>query len=129
MKNQYGKSAVDATRRNTLPLYLDQLFKGGVSSTSVFEVVLPADEWVLENNVYCQYVEVKHTEGDVIIVSPAEGYQIKSAKYNILGEYNDTLGGLVFQASEEPIEAITMMISLYGGTVEESLPLADNIKF
>lgn len=47
LENKYGKSAVDATRRNALPPYLDTLFEGGIvnktdiATTSALGLVKP----------------------------------------------------------------------------------------
>ena len=52
LENKYGKSAVDATRRNALPPYLDTLFEGGIvnktdiATTSALGLVKPDGDTV-----------------------------------------------------------------------------------
>lgn len=55
LENKYGKSAVDATRRNALPPYLDTLFEGGIDGGAGIEthnVTLTTANWSnLQQNV------------------------------------------------------------------------------
>lgn len=55
LENKYGKSAVDATRRNALPPYLDTLFEGGIGGGAGVEthnVTLTTANWNnLQQNV------------------------------------------------------------------------------
>lgn len=54
LENKYGKSAVDATRRNALPPYLDTLFEGGIGGAGVetHSITLTAANWSnLQQNV------------------------------------------------------------------------------
>lgn len=44
IENSWGKSAVDATRKNALPPYLDELFENGLGSgIALFNVTIPAN--------------------------------------------------------------------------------------
>lgn len=47
LENKYGKSAVDATRRNALPPYLDELFAGGIGGAGVetHDITLTTGGW------------------------------------------------------------------------------------
>lgn len=47
LENKYGKSAVDATRRNALPPYLDELFAGGIGGAGVetHDITLTTSGW------------------------------------------------------------------------------------
>lgn len=55
LENKYGKSAVDATRRNALPPYLDTLFEGGIGGGAGVEthsITLTTANWSnLQQNV------------------------------------------------------------------------------
>ena len=131
MKNQYGKSAVDATRRNTLPLYLDKVLSQ--SSSTVFELSLPSDGWIeREDGLFYQYAPVNPDDyyDDVIaIVSPAEGYQVRCALHNILGEYDEEHNILALVADKKPTVQIKILLTLFGSLMEDVLPVADATRF
>lgn len=46
ISNQWGNSAVDATRKNALPPYLDEVFENGLGSgVRVQDITLPSGNW------------------------------------------------------------------------------------
>ena len=48
--NQWGKSAVDATRKNALPPYLDSVFSEGLGSgVTIVTVTLDSSNWAMVN--------------------------------------------------------------------------------
>ena len=130
MENRYGKTAVDATRRNALPFYLDALFENGLGEDiSVFAVRLLAEEWPLEAP-YEQRVNITISEdiGTLVIFGDQEN-QIVYAQSGVCGRYDDATGELVFSAITRPTVDVVAIVLAVGLTASEALPIAENVKF
>lgn len=96
LENKYGKSAVDATRRNALPPYLDTLFEGGIGggagvethsvtlqpwdwdsnlqqnvvltcgATNASDIICAGDNTSMEADYYLGYYGIKLTNASVV---------------------------------------------------------------
>lgn len=130
MENRYGKSAVDATRRNALPFYLDELLANGLGEDiSVISVRLLADEWSIDAP-YEQRVSVNISEdiGALIIFGDQQN-QIAYAQSGVCGRYDDTTRELVFSATTRPTVDVIAVVLAVGLTVAEAPPMAENVRF
>lgn len=130
MENRYGKSAVDATRRNALPFYLDELLASGLGEDiSIISVPLPADKWSVDAP-YEQRANVYISEdiGALIIFSDQQN-QIAYAQSGVSGRYDDITRELVFSATTRPTVDVVAIVLAVGLTVSEGLPMAEKIKF
>ena len=130
MENRYGKSVIDATRRNVLPFYLDALFENGLGEdVSVFGIRLLADEWPLEAP-YEQRVNITISEdvGTLVIFGDQQN-QLAYAQSGVCGRYDDITGELVFSAVIRPTVDVVAIVLAVGLTASEALPMAENVKF
>ena len=130
MTNKYGKSVIDAVRRNTLPLYLDEILNTGTLST--LEVILEIENWTFnsETSLYEQAISIEYDKNTIaFIATPSENFHILCASYNVLCSQNEDTEELVFTANAKPQELLKMLIVILGGSAEQVLPMADNVKF
>ena len=130
MTNKYGKSAIDAVRRNTLPLYLDEILN--TNALSILEIVLEIENWTFnsDTSLYEQSVSIEYDKDTIaFIATPSENFHILCASYNILCSQDEDTEELVFTANAKPQNLLKMLIVILGGSAEQVLPVADDLKF
>ena len=132
VKNQYGNSVLDAVRRNMLPLYLDEILNAGPDILSAFEIVLEIENWTFnsDTSLYEQAISIEYDKNTIaFIATPSENFHILCASYNVLCSQNEDTGELVFTANAKPQNLLKMLIVILGGSAEQTLPVADDLKF
>lgn len=132
MISKYGKSAVDATRRNTLPLYLDEALTTGLGTkVSAFDVILNKDEWVTrEDSSLYQAVAVNlDSTIESLMIFPDHKNPVEYAQAGIYGEFNENDTTLLFTAVRRPTINLRVIILAVGARMAAVLPSADNIAF
>ena len=117
VENQYGKSAVDATRRNALPPYLDQVFENGLGTDIVIKTVtLYYTQWNLNvsDNKWYQTVTVEEVgDSSIILVFPDQDNMKSYLSAGIfLSESLSNGHNLIFCSNTDPL-SISGMGDLY----------------
>ena len=121
---------MDATRRNALPFYLDELLAGGLGEDiSVMSVSLLANEWSADAP-YEQRVNINISEdiGALFIFSDQQN-QIAYAQSGVYGRYDDATKELVFNATTRPAVDVVAIVLAVGLAISEGYPMAENVKF
>lgn len=99
LENKYGKSAVDATRRNALPPYLDTLFEGGIGGGAGVEthsITLSTSNWFnLEQEVTLTCGATESSD----IICAADDTSINSNYY--MSTFGVSLESVTIQEGEE----------------------------
>lgn len=99
LENKYGKSAVDATRRNALPPYLDTLFEGGIGGGAGVEthsITLSTSNWFnLEQEVTLACGATESSD----IICAADDTSIDSNYY--MSTFGVSLESVTIQEGEE----------------------------
>lgn len=84
VENIYGKSAVDATRKNALPPYLDKVFESGVggggSEVFIINATLELINWTNSTNSLAVEKEISD-DAQVIVFSQEEN----QTEYSVAG--------------------------------------------
>ena len=111
IENKYGKSAVDATRKNALPPYLDLVFEDGFADgrgVIIKTVNLLFGEWTInttDNNWYQTVVVEEVGDSSIILVFPDQEKITTYLSCGIFLSEEDSYGNnLIFCCSVNPYE-------------------------
>lgn len=137
LENKYGKSAVDATRRNALPPYLDTLFEGGIGGGAGVEthnVTLTAANWSnLQQNVVltCGATNASdivcagdNSTMDADYYLSAFGVKLTSASVVEGEEEGVNTVTFTFTAESTPTTNINVVIIIVNASTEGGVPVA-----
>ena len=124
MTSKYGKSAVDATRRNTLPLFLDDALKtleeGGGSSGgggTTLSVTLNKDDWfsVSSPDKYLLDIPINlDTLGGSFMIFPEGSDSLSYAEADIKCTFNEESSMLTFSTMKKPTVDLRVVILMIG---------------
>lgn len=107
LENKYGKSAVDATRRNALPPYLDTLFEGGIGGgggVETYSVTLQSWDW--DSNLQQNVVLTCGATNASDIICAGDNTSMEADYY--LGQYGIKLTNVsIVEGEEEGINTAT----------------------
>ena len=137
LENKYGKSAVDATRRNALPPYLDTLFEGGIGGGAGVEthnVILTTANWNnLQQNVVltCGATNASdvicagdNSTMDADYYLSAFGVKLTSASVVEGKEEGANTVTFTFTATSTPTTNINVVIIIVNASTEGGVPVA-----
>lgn len=122
MTSKYGKSAVDATRRNTLPLFLDDALKsleegsnsGGGGTT--LSVILNKNDWFsLSSTEYLLDIPINLDElNGSLMVFPEGSDSLAYAQSDIKCIFDEELGVLTFSTMKKPTVDLRVVVLMIG---------------
>ena len=135
LENKYGKSAVDATRRNALPPYLDTLFEGGIGGSDfggveMHGVDLAANAW--SNKTQTVTISTYAIATSDFLSVPqietsseysANGVVLLSATVNVSAH----TASLVFSCTTVPTATVSTTVLVSTSAMETGIALADAI--
>lgn len=137
LENKYGKSAVDATRRNALPPYLDTLFEGGIGGGAGVEthsITLTTANWSnLQQNVVltCGATNASdivcagdNSTMDADYYLSAFGVKLTSASVVEGEEEGVNTATFTFTAASMPTTNINVVIVIVNASTEGGVPVA-----
>lgn len=137
LENKYGKSAVDATRRNVLPPYLDTLFEGGIGGGAGVEthsITLTTANWSnLQQNVVltCGATNASdivcagdNSTMDADYYLSAFGVKLTSASVVEGEEEGVNTATFTFTAASMPTTNINVVIVIVNASTEGGVPVA-----
>lgn len=135
MTSKYGKSAVDATRRNTLPLFLDDALKaleeGGGSSAggggTTLSVTLNKDDWFsLSATDYLLDIPINLDKtGGSLMVFPEGEDSLNYAEFDIKCTFDEEWSMLTFSTTKKPTVDLRVVILMIGINIAS----AENVEF
>ena len=133
MTSKYGKSAVDATRRNTLPLFLDNALKaleegsnsGGGGTT--LSVTLNKNDWFsLSSTEYLLDIPINLDElNGSLMVFPEGSDSLAYDQSDIKCIFDEELGVLTFSTMKKPTVDLRVVVLIIG----TNLTSAEKVKF
>ena len=136
MTSKYGKSAVDATRRNTLPLFLDDALKaleesggcgcGGGGTT--LSITLNKNDWFSLNNGTEYLLDVPiNLDGlnGSLMVFPEGSDSLNYAKADIKCTFDEESSWLTFSAPKKPTVDLRVIVLIIG----TNLTSAEKVEF
>ena len=136
MTNKYGKSAIEATRRNMLPLYLDETIdelKTNIDLTK--SLILELSNWVEEKDSEGNIVAYKQTipfdlEGKdgILTIFPDGQNSIDYARAQVNCSFDKEQAVLVFTAINKPLKNLRVL-AFITGMIIKSLPIAEQVEF
>ena len=114
MTSKYGKSAVDATRRNMLPLFLDDA------------LAALKDDWVLSGTEYILDIPINldKSNGSLMVFSDGDD-SFTYTKAGIKCIFNEELSILTFSAVNKPSVDLQVVILM----VNTNIIPAEKVKF
>ena len=142
MTSKYGKSAVDATRRNMLPLYLDETieelkYNTDLIKTSLFTlgIVLEQNNWIEEKDSQGEVISYRQAipfdlekDDGILTIFPDSQNSIEYARAQINCSFNKEQLLLVFTAINKPSKDLRVL-ALAIGPVLKNTPVAEYTKF
>ena len=136
LENKYGKSAVDATRRNALPPYLDELFAGGIGGAGVetHDITLTTSGWSnLQQSVVltCGATDASdvvcaanNTSMDSDYYMSAFGVSLSNVTVVEGEEEGQNTVTFTFTAASMPTTNINVVIVIVNASTEGGVPVA-----
>lgn len=136
LENKYGKSAVDATRRNALPPYLDELFQGGIGGAGVetHNITLTTSGWSnLQQNIV---LTCGATGSSDIICAPdntsmdadyyLSAFEVKLSNVSVVEgeEEGENTATFTFTATTTPTINIDVVIVIINASSGGGIPIA-----
>lgn len=142
MTNKYGKSAVEATRRNMLPLYLDETIEelkyntnSIKSSLFTLGITLEQGDWVEEKDSQGKVISYSQTipfdlekDDGILTIFPDSQNSIEYAQARVNCSFNKEQSFLVFTALNKPLKDLRVL-ALAIGPVLKNAPVAEYTKF
>ena len=131
MTSKYGKSAVDATRRNTLPLFLDDALKtleesSGCGGTTLRVTLNKKDWFSLSATEYLLDIPINLDKPDgSLMVYPEGSDSLLYAQFDIQCTFSEELGVLTFYTTKKPTVDLQVIILVVG----TNLTSAEKAKF
>ena len=132
MTSKYGKSAVDATRRNMLPLFLDDALKaledssGSGGGGTTLNVTLGKDDWTLSGTEYQLNIPISLDKLDgSAMVFPEGSDSLAYAKADIQCIFDENLSAFTFSTKNKPTVDLQVVVLMIG----TNLISAEKVKF